>query len=287
MPPIPRTEWLDRLLVALVDEYAKPPTRSTDMSEHESYGVSKRRLGVAAGLLPPEGLDPMKNSAWLQEFEIAMKELCQAGYADYDDGWIAFRPTRAGIDAAKALSEGTPSASARGPKPERIPSMFIGSSVEGLPVAEAIQLGLQHSVETQIWHQGLFGLSGGTLETLVDRLPAYEFAALVLTPDDLRQSRGQTATIPRDNVLFELGLCIGLLGRSRTFIVHRCDLEMDLPSDLAGITPATFALHSDGNLQASVGPVCTQIKLAIQQERATSSDKALQRTAPDKSKRRR
>lgn len=274
MPPIPRTEWFERLLVTLVEEYAKPPELiAPDMSEAESYGVSKRRLCVAAGLLPSEGLDPEKYPAWWQELHVALNDLCQAGCAEYDNGWIAYRPTRKGIQEAKTLR--THSRSTLGDATPRgtIQRMFIGSSVEGLAIAEAIQLNLHHFIESQIWSQGLFGLSGGTLETLVYKLPTFDFATLVLTPDDVRVSRDQQGMIPRDNVLFELGLCIGLLGRVRTFIVHRHDTKMDLPTDLAGITPATFVLHSDGNLQASLGPVCTQIKQAIQDERgATTSN---------------
>lgn len=68
---------------------------------------------------------------------------------------------------------------------------------------------------------------------------------------------------PRDNVLFELGLFMGALGREKTFIVHCRDKDIDLPTDLAGVTLATFRDRSDGNLQAALGPVCLDIKEAI------------------------
>jgi len=141
--------------------------------------------------------------------------------------------------------------------------MFIGSSVEGKDIAEHIQLGLDHDVETTIWHQGVFGLSHGSLESLVSTAKDFDFAALVLTPDDLVTKRGSEKGSPRDNVIFELGLFMGALGRERTFIIYNRDEKPNLPSDLAGITSATFANRSDNNLQAAVGPVCTQIKLAI------------------------
>lgn len=140
------------------------------------------------------------------------------------------------------------------------PRIFIGSSSEGLTVAEALQLNLDHDAEVTIWSQGVFGLSGGSLETLVKALPSFDFAILVLTPDDLTESRGDTQPSPRDNVLFELGLFIGHLGRERCFIVFDRTKKLKLPSDLAGITPADFQLHSDGNLQASVGSASTRIK---------------------------
>ena len=95
---------------------------------------------------------------------------------------------------------------------ERRPSVFIGSSAEGLAVAEAIQVNLDRACEVVPWSQGLFGLSGGTLETLVDRAQEFDFAALVLTPDDMVHSRGNDQQSPRDNVVLELGLFIGGAG---------------------------------------------------------------------------
>jgi Predicted nucleotide-binding protein containing TIR-like domain len=86
----------------------------------------------------------------------------------------------------------------------------------------------------------------------------FDFAILVLTPDDLVERRGAQGQQPRDNVLFERGLFMGRLGRERTFIVHGRGVELNLPSDLAGIQPATFARRGDGNLRAALGPVTTR-----------------------------
>ncbi|QRK06734.1 nucleotide-binding protein [Archangium violaceum] len=144
------------------------------------------------------------------------------------------------------------------------PRIFIGSSVEGLPIAESIQLGLDYDAECTIWSQGVFGLSGGTLESLSRAVEEFDFAVLVLTPDDLVQKRGKTRSSPRDNVLFELGLFMGALGRERTYIVYCRDVPIDLPTDLAGVTVASFGKRTDNNLHAALGSVCTQIKSAIQ-----------------------
>lgn len=147
--------------------------------------------------------------------------------------------------------------------PERRPSVFIGSSVEGLSIAKAIQVNLNHACQAVVWSQGVFGLGGGALESLVDRLDTFDFAILVVTPDDMVASRGVVQPAPRDNVLLELGLFIGALGRKRSFMVWDRSTETKLPSDLAGTTLADFELHDDGNLQASLGPCCTQIEDAI------------------------
>jgi len=144
------------------------------------------------------------------------------------------------------------------------PRMFIGSSVEGLAVAESIQLGLRHDIEVVIWTQGPFGLSEGSLESLVKAKDDFHYAVFVLTPDDLLTKRNKTSNSPRDNVLFELGLFMGALGRERTFMVQCKDDVLDLPTDLAGVTIASYSKHSDNNLDAALGPVCTLIKRAIQ-----------------------
>ncbi|HEX8274205.1 MAG TPA: TIR domain-containing protein [Longimicrobiaceae bacterium] len=144
-------------------------------------------------------------------------------------------------------------------------SMFVGSSAEGLQIARAIQVGLDYDCEVTLWNQGVFGLGEGTLETLVKLLDRFDFAILVLTPDDLIKSRGESTQAPRDNVLFELGLFMGGIGRDRTFVVHDRTAQLRLPSDLAGVTTATFAPRSDGNLVAALGAVTSRIASVINQ----------------------
>jgi hypothetical protein len=57
--------------------------------------------------------------------------------------------------------------------PGRRPEIFIGCSVEGLTEAKIIQMELAHSTNTVIWSQGVFGLSRGTLETLVEKASSF------------------------------------------------------------------------------------------------------------------
>ena len=146
------------------------------------------------------------------------------------------------------------------------PKVFIGSSSEGEKYAKAMQLLLDKECEATIWSQGVFGLSQGTLESLVLALDKFDFAILILTPDDMVSSRDETKQSPRDNVLFELGLFVGGLGRNRTFIVYERTNKIKLPSDIAGITAATFHEHSDGNLEATLGACCTQIENEIMKQ---------------------
>jgi predicted nucleotide-binding protein len=143
------------------------------------------------------------------------------------------------------------------------PNVFVGSSTEGLSIAKAIQLNLDPVCETILWSQGVFGLGRGTLEELVREAATVDFAVLELTPDDLVTKREKGGQQPRDNVLFELGLFMGKLGRDRTFIVHERRRPLDLPTDLAGITTAMFTRRADNNMRAALGPVCTELETAM------------------------
>jgi CAP12/Pycsar effector protein, TIR domain len=122
------------------------------------------------------------------------------------------------------------------------PSVFIGSSLEGIRLARSIQKQLRRIADIKIWEDG-FELGFTTLESLVIALDTADFAVLVLTPDDLILSRGTLALCPRDNVMFELGLFMGRLDRSRAFVVCP-NTGVKLPSDLAGITVAFYQEHS-------------------------------------------
>jgi predicted nucleotide-binding protein len=152
------------------------------------------------------------------------------------------------------------------------PRVFIASSVEGLPIAEAIALDMQFVADVTIWDQGVFPVSEGTLPALDAVADQSDFAVVVLTADDMTTKRGQTYPVPRDNVLFELGFFMGRLGVERTYMVYSRDRPPTLPSDLAGITPATFAERADGNLAAAIGPASTQIRQAMQAVMAAETD---------------
>src|ERR1700721_4563162 len=129
--------------------------------------------------------------------------------------------------------------------------VFIGSSTTGESIARAVETNLSHNAETYLWSH-MFPPGKSNLESLVEAASTLDFAALVLTPDDLTESKGQTMNSPRDNVLFELGLFMGRLGRERTFAVYNRDESIKLPSDLAGVTSATYPKYSKRNLAAQV-----------------------------------
>ena len=150
---------------------------------------------------------------------------------------------------------------------EERPEVFVGSSREGLPVARCIQTHLSDIALVSLWNAGVFGLGEGTLEGLVRAVDRFDFAALVLTPDDLTVARDTMASSPRDNVMFELGLFIGRLGRNRAFAVCSDEPNLRLPSDLAGVVVARFNQgDARKDLLAALGPACFLLRTSIEKQ---------------------
>ncbi|MFD0916845.1 TIR domain-containing protein [Pseudahrensia aquimaris] len=145
------------------------------------------------------------------------------------------------------------------------PKLFIGSSAEQLDIAYAVQENLEHDVEATVWTQGIFELSKTTIESLVDAIEETDFGLFIFAPDDVSMIRSDEMATVRDNVIFELGLFIGRLGRERAFIItpsNSSDLRM--PTDLLGITPANYQPdRTDGNLVAALGPACNRVQRSV------------------------
>jgi len=151
------------------------------------------------------------------------------------------------------------------------PTLFIGSSTEALPYAQALGVQLSGDAEVTVWNEGVFDPGRGFLEALVNAIERFDFAALLLTGDDMIVTQETTILAPRDNLMFELGLFMGRLGRARTFaVVPR--VKMKLPSDLAGVTLLYFdADRSDGNDVAALSTAAFKIRQAIKDLGITDS----------------
>jgi len=117
------------------------------------------------------------------------------------------------------------------------PRAFIGSSSAGKETAEALKDAFGDLARVQVWYQNTFTPSATNIESL-DRVIGsdIDFAVLVITPDDLRDRGAGARVVARDNVVFELGLCMGRLGRSRTFGLVCSHCEVELPTDLLGVS---------------------------------------------------
>jgi len=144
------------------------------------------------------------------------------------------------------------------------PKVFVASSVEGLDVAYPLQVNLQHDADITVWSQGVFSLSVTPLDSITDALSSSDFGIFVFSPDDETKMRGNVSETVRDNVLFELGLFIGKLGKRRCFIVMPDNVDLHVPSDLVGVTPAKYSGKRDkSEIAAALGPACHEIRQAM------------------------
>ena len=160
------------------------------------------------------------------------------------------------------------------------PRIFIGSSKEGLDVANAIHDNLDEFAEVTIWTQGVFKLSSVIITTLVNSLNKYDFAIFIFSPDDITNLRGIDYSTVRDNVIFETGLFIAKLGINRVFFLKpRDQTDIHLPSDLLGMIAGEYnSKRSDHNLVAATGPFCNQVRQQILEIKADNLEAASQTT---------
>ncbi|MDQ6949114.1 MAG: nucleotide-binding protein [Actinomycetota bacterium] len=127
--------------------------------------------------------------------------------------------------------------------------MFIGSSTESAQVAKALASHFKDSLcEPSLW-QNAFALGKHNMENLRQAVDDHQFAAFVFTPDDEVISRGSSAPAPRDNVILEMGLFSYRYGTERSFAVLPEDERVKIPSDLLGITFATYMPPGDDGRQ--------------------------------------
>ena len=144
--------------------------------------------------------------------------------------------------------------------------MFVGSTRESLRIATALANNLSDVAFTKPWPY-IFALSEVTIESLVKEAPTFDFAVFVLSSEDVRKSRGVKARVPRDNIIFETGLFMGVLTRERVFLVKPRDVKIQLPSDFAGITTADFPIPPTNDyqtLQAALNSATSKISDAIE-----------------------
>lgn len=149
--------------------------------------------------------------------------------------------------------------------PNDMPVLFLGSSVEGLAVAQEIQLGLKHDkIRVRPWSMpGVFGPGGVSIDVLMKEVDLSDFAAFVFGPDDKVFSRGEEYEAPRDNVVFELGLFMGQLDRNRSFIVKDHHADIKIPTDLLEVTPITYVAKRGEDLSEPVATICTELRKVI------------------------
>jgi predicted nucleotide-binding protein len=148
--------------------------------------------------------------------------------------------------------------------PRSQPVIFIGSTVEGLTVAREIQSGFTHDpFVVRLWEKGVFNAGATPIEDLVGFVSKCDFGIMVVTADDKVVSRRKRYDAPRDNIIFELGLLIGAIGRDRTIIVHPRNVKIKIPTDLIGVKPICYDPSKPSWQDTEVPVVCNEIRKIV------------------------
>ena len=144
-------------------------------------------------------------------------------------------------------------------------TIFIASSSEAIPVAEAVHMKLEDELRPKLWVNA-FDLSSITITTLINKTKEADYAVFVFHPDDKALIREKEYSSVRDNVVLELGMFISALGLDKCFILAPSSAETTfrLPTDLVGVTASFYEdQDQDQDILNAVTGSCAKIKQAV------------------------
>lgn len=145
------------------------------------------------------------------------------------------------------------------------PKLFIGSSSEALDISHKIKEILEEVASVTIWTENISNLSSNILDDLIKASDEFNFGIFVFNPDDIIEIRNNRHNVVRDNVIFELGLFIGKLGKEKVFfLIPSNNDSLHLPTDLLGVNAGIYDdKREDGDLKFALAPFCNQVKERI------------------------
>lgn len=123
-------------------------------------------------------------------------------------------------------------------------TIFIGSSSEALPIVDKVESLLKDSYNVLRWDKS-FTTNKSTLDCLVENAIKVDEAIFIGTADDKVQAFDEKRYAKegelrkhRDNVVFEFGLFLGMLGRKDC--IYLIDDKSDIMTDYNGVTTIFF-----------------------------------------------
>lgn len=142
--------------------------------------------------------------------------------------------------------------------------VFIVSSAEALPIVDLLIKQFEHDPFLAVaWKNGVFRVSHYTLDELETELDNSDFAIAVAHADDVVITRDDEWPTIRDNVVFELGLFMGRLGRRRAFLMEPRNADLKLPSDLAGLATIPYRYEKGKDAEHYIAPACARLRELI------------------------
>lgn len=147
-------------------------------------------------------------------------------------------------------------------------NIFIGSSSESVNYASSLKSILEEdrnfNFKVTIWKDAEFVLGETIIESLEKIKNLYECAIFIFHPDDEINFKSKTMKSVRDNVIFEFGLFVGVLGIKNCFAVIPDNIEIKQPSDILGVNYARYIFNeSERNFENTLRTAANKIKSAI------------------------
>ena len=128
--------------------------------------------------------------------------------------------------------------------------IFIGSSTDGYSIAEKVKVHLSAVGDCFLWHEpNVWEPNKSTFDNLLRMASYYDFGIFVATKDDIRTTKEGFTVIdkPRDNVILEMALFLGSMGRHKSFLL--VEEGVTLPTDFDGIFMPRFLRSNDDSIK--------------------------------------
>lgn len=139
------------------------------------------------------------------------------------------------------------------------PKIFIGSSTLGVSVAEKVKKHLSTIGDCYVWNEpNVWEPNRSTFENLLRMVSFFDFGVFVATADDLTLTNDKIVIEPRDNVILEMALFCGAMGRDKSFLLVEEGIKP--PSDFNGIYMPRFNKLDDSTIKTACDEYASKIE---------------------------
>jgi hypothetical protein len=139
------------------------------------------------------------------------------------------------------------------------PKIFFGSSTSGSKIAQEIKTFFEPHADCTLWSDsGVWEPNRSTFDNLIRMAGYFDFGVFVATADDLTLTNDQIVIEPRDNVILEMALFLGALGRDKSFLFVEKGIK--LPSDFNGIYMPRFDPNDSDSIESACNEYIAKMK---------------------------
>jgi len=142
---------------------------------------------------------------------------------------------------------------------EFTPKIFIGSSSSGYNIAEEVKKNLSKIADVYLWKDtGIWDINRSTFDNLLLMSNYFDFGVFVATSDDLTITNGSLVIKSRDNVILEMSLFLGAIGKNKAFLL--VEEGLNLPSDFNGIFMPRFSHENSHSIKVGCDEFIAKIQ---------------------------